>query len=275
MGLHGLAIGWFDGNLDILTGAGTVITDWWVEATRGSDDPRWAYVWEEGLVTSAEAESWADALWDDGYDVDAAVKTMQTEGAGEDEIDEAIHALLMACIERRPLTTGREKAEEAFARCLDLKGTPIANLLEVINAAAQLGHDGRYLVPSLMAMLDDQRLSSDNQIRTAVVDALDDIKPTDIMVHDRLVALLVDASEPDGLRRACAQTLHMITGLEEYRTIRSMFPGRPALRAAPHDSSLFRGGREWYAPDPTKAMRRAASRVLSAMTRFPLSSATE
>jgi hypothetical protein len=262
-----LAIGSFDGNADVLAGARKVITDWWEEATRGSDDPRWAYVWEEGRVSRVEAESWADALWDDGYDVDAAVESIRCDAAGEEEIGEAVHTLLMACIERRPDSAGREKAEKAFASCLGPDTTPIRNLREIVQAAGQLGRDGRYLAPLLLALLDDPRLSDDGDIRIGVVEVFDDSKPSDRLVHDRLVALLTDVSEPDELRRACAWTLHTITGLEEYATILAMFPGRRRHRAAPHDSSLFRGGRNWYAPQPTKAMRRAAGRALEELTR--------
>lgn len=264
-----LAIGWFDGDADILTGAMSAITGWWEETTKGSDDPRWEYVWEEGLVSRAEAESWANALWDDGYDVDTATRIIQTEGAGADEISEALHALLTACIDRSPMTVTRQNAEEAFARCLEPGATPAANLPEVVETVGQLGRDGRYLAPRLVALLDDPRLSDENAIRTAIVNALDDNKPVDIAVHGRLVALLSDASEPDELRRACALTLHTITGLEEYATIRAMFTGRSTLKAAPHDSSIFRGGRDWYAPNPSKAMRKAAQRALSKLTRSP------
>lgn len=262
-----LAIGWFDGDADVLTGAMTAITGWWEEATRGSDDPRWEYVWEEGLVSRAEAESWADALWDDGFDVDTATRIIQTEGAGADEISEALHALLMVCIDRSPMTVTRQNAEEAFARCLDPGATPIPNLLEVVDAVGQLGSKGRYLASRLLALLDDPRLAGDNEIRIAIINALDDSKSDDIVVHDRLVVLLTDASETDDLRRACAKTLHAITGLEEYVTIRGMFPSTSRIRAAPYDSSIFRGSRVWCNPNPSKAMLKAARQALSKLTR--------
>ncbi len=261
-----LAIGWFDGDEGVLEGSMEVITDWWEETTKNSDDPRWEYVWEEGLVSRAEAESWADALWGDGDDVDAATRIIQTEGAGADEISEALHVLLTACIDSSPMTDTRQNAEEAFASCLDPGATPIDNLPGVIEAVGQLGRDGRYLVPQLMALLDDPRVAGDSGIRRAIVDTLDDSKPDGIAVHNRLEVLLTDASEPDELRRACAQTLHTITGLEEYLAIRAMFPRGGGVRAAPHDSSIFRGGREWYEPKPTKTMRRAASQALSKLS---------
>lgn len=270
-----LAIGWFAGDTDVVTGARNAITGWWQDIANGSDQHRWEYVWEEGLVSKAEAESWADEVWGDDYDVKSALVSLQSDGAGEDEIGEALHALLMACIERPPYTAGKREAEEAFASSLDPEETPITRLLEIVQAAGQLGRDGRCLVPRLMALLDDPRVSDDDAIRAAIVDALDDIKPTDIAVHDRLVALLTDSSAQDGLRRACAQTLHTITGLEEYVTIRAMFPRGLSARMAPHDAPIYRGGWRWYEPNPTKAMRRAANRALSKMTRRPQSSAAE
>jgi len=261
-----LAIGWFDGGTDILTGARNAITGWWEEITRGSDQPRWEYVWEEGIVSRAEAESWADAAWGDGCDVDAAARVIQTEGAEADEIGEALHALLTACIERSRMTDARQDAEEAFARCLDPGATPIANLLEVVDAVAQLGSKGHYLAPRLLALLDDPRLAGEDEICIAVINALDVCNPDDIAVHDRLVAMLTDASVPDELRRACAKTLYTITGLIEYVTIRGMFLGWSRSRVAPRDSPIFRGSRLWYNPNPSDAMLKAAQQALSKLT---------
>ena len=62
-GVTELAIGYFGAGVAQLDGCRSVITDWWRMQGSSADQPRWAYVWEEGTVSAAEAGDWAEDVW--------------------------------------------------------------------------------------------------------------------------------------------------------------------------------------------------------------------
>lgn len=73
-GVTELAIGHFPADRPVLEGAREVITGYWREQYNGDgQQERWAYVWQEGLVSKALADEWSIDVWgpfvepDDSY----------------------------------------------------------------------------------------------------------------------------------------------------------------------------------------------------------------
>ena len=62
-GFTEIAIGHFEVSTPLLDGCRRIITRWWRHQFDGWDQPRWAYVWQEGNVSEEEANSWADSVW--------------------------------------------------------------------------------------------------------------------------------------------------------------------------------------------------------------------
>lgn len=63
-GVTELAIGHFVSNITLREGSRNVITNWWTELLRGCDQPRWAYLFNEGLIDEVTANAWADLVWE-------------------------------------------------------------------------------------------------------------------------------------------------------------------------------------------------------------------
>ncbi len=61
-GVTELAIGFFDGARLPVEGSAEVIKEWWRYLCDNCQD-RWAYVWDEGLITKELAVEWADEVW--------------------------------------------------------------------------------------------------------------------------------------------------------------------------------------------------------------------
>lgn len=61
-GVTELAVGSFDADTPLLVGCQNVLCDWW-DGQRNMEQGRWAYVWDEGMINTATANDWADAVW--------------------------------------------------------------------------------------------------------------------------------------------------------------------------------------------------------------------
>lgn len=61
-GFTDLAIGSFPANENMIEGSGEVIKAWWSMQCSG-DQECWAYVWNEGKVTTEVADLWACQVW--------------------------------------------------------------------------------------------------------------------------------------------------------------------------------------------------------------------
>lgn len=57
------AIGVADGNLKPIEAAEEVITDFWRMQLNTWDQPRWAYLFGEGLIDEKTANAWANVVW--------------------------------------------------------------------------------------------------------------------------------------------------------------------------------------------------------------------
>lgn len=62
-GVTEMAIGHFPADMPLREGARRVIEAWWCYLRDRGDQERWAYVWDEGTVSSGEANLWADKIW--------------------------------------------------------------------------------------------------------------------------------------------------------------------------------------------------------------------
>ena len=70
MGFCDAALGHFPTGTDLLEGAKQVVTSQWSNM-RAFEQERWVYLFDEGLVSEAQANAWADTVWNDdgGADV--------------------------------------------------------------------------------------------------------------------------------------------------------------------------------------------------------------
>ena len=59
------AIGFCDANVRIKDAASEIIIRYWLKQAGGWDQARWAYLFDEGLISGKEADSWADEVWGD------------------------------------------------------------------------------------------------------------------------------------------------------------------------------------------------------------------
>jgi hypothetical protein len=59
------AIGFCDANVPIKEAAREIITNYWSKQAGEWEQARWAYLFDEGLISGAEANSWADEVWGD------------------------------------------------------------------------------------------------------------------------------------------------------------------------------------------------------------------
>ena len=57
------AIGFCDANVRIKDAASEIIIRYWLKQAGGWDQARWAYLFDEGLISGKEADSWADEVW--------------------------------------------------------------------------------------------------------------------------------------------------------------------------------------------------------------------
>ena len=62
-GVTELAIGSFESGIALHDGCRRVITDWWRFQSDGGDQEKWAYVWEEAVISGEQAEAWAESVW--------------------------------------------------------------------------------------------------------------------------------------------------------------------------------------------------------------------
>ena len=59
------AIGFCDANVPIKEAASEIIIKFWLKQAGGWDQAPWAYLFDEGLISGKEADSWADEVWGD------------------------------------------------------------------------------------------------------------------------------------------------------------------------------------------------------------------
>ena len=59
------AIGFCDANVRIKDAASEIIIRYWLKQASGWDQARWAYIFDEGLISGKEADAWADEVWGD------------------------------------------------------------------------------------------------------------------------------------------------------------------------------------------------------------------
>jgi hypothetical protein len=64
-GVCDVAIGTFGWETSLLEGSHRIITADWAYQRREHEQPRWAYLFDTGIVGKAEAEAWADEVWAD------------------------------------------------------------------------------------------------------------------------------------------------------------------------------------------------------------------
>jgi hypothetical protein len=65
-GVCDVAIGAFGSETSILEGSRRIIISDWTNQWRRHDQERWAYLFDTGIVSKAEADAWADEVWGDG-----------------------------------------------------------------------------------------------------------------------------------------------------------------------------------------------------------------
>ena len=63
-----IAIGHFGAEEKLIEGSRRVVTKDWQRQYDEYTQCRWAYLFFEGLLTSEEAEEWADVVWPEGYE---------------------------------------------------------------------------------------------------------------------------------------------------------------------------------------------------------------
>jgi len=86
-GVTELAIGFFDGARLPAEGSADVLKEWW-RFLRDNCQERWAYVWDEALISKKVAEEWADEVWSAGVE------------NSEDEVLEALEDRLGITVDR-------------------------------------------------------------------------------------------------------------------------------------------------------------------------------
>lgn len=57
------AIGFCDANVPIKEAAHKIITEYWSKQAHDYEQARWVYLFDEGLIATSEAESWANEIW--------------------------------------------------------------------------------------------------------------------------------------------------------------------------------------------------------------------
>ncbi|MCX7295722.1 MAG: hypothetical protein NTU64_02315 [Hyphomicrobiales bacterium] len=57
------AIGVGDGSLSSIEAAKEVLTEFWRMQVSAWDQPRWAYLFSQGLIDTKTADAWADEVW--------------------------------------------------------------------------------------------------------------------------------------------------------------------------------------------------------------------
>lgn len=57
------AIGVADGSLSPADAAKEIIIDFWRKQVNAWDQPRWAYLFAQGLIDTNTANAWADEVW--------------------------------------------------------------------------------------------------------------------------------------------------------------------------------------------------------------------
>lgn len=62
-GVEDMAIGWSSDDQDRLEAARSIIVNYWRDSAYERDQSRWAYLFDEGLVSNEEANAWADKAW--------------------------------------------------------------------------------------------------------------------------------------------------------------------------------------------------------------------
>jgi hypothetical protein len=62
-GVSDVAIGAFGPEVSILEGSRRIIISDWTNQWREHDQERWAYLFDTGIVSKAEADAWADEVW--------------------------------------------------------------------------------------------------------------------------------------------------------------------------------------------------------------------
>jgi hypothetical protein len=65
-GVCDVAIGAFRPETSLLEGSRRIIISDWTNQWCEHDQERWAYLFDTGIVSKAEAEAWADEVWGDG-----------------------------------------------------------------------------------------------------------------------------------------------------------------------------------------------------------------
>ena len=63
MGCADHAIGVADGSLTPVEAARQAMTDFWRMQVKSWEQPRWVYLFAEGLIDSKTANVWADEVW--------------------------------------------------------------------------------------------------------------------------------------------------------------------------------------------------------------------
>ena len=61
-GVEDMAVGWLPDNLLKMEAAEQIIIGYWIRQ-RNQGQERWAYLFDEGLISVSEAELWADEVW--------------------------------------------------------------------------------------------------------------------------------------------------------------------------------------------------------------------
>jgi hypothetical protein len=67
-GVCDVAIGSFGPEVPIIQGCRDIMISDWGWQREECDQPRWAYLFDTGLVSKAEAQAWADEVWDNRCD---------------------------------------------------------------------------------------------------------------------------------------------------------------------------------------------------------------
>jgi len=63
------AIGFCDANAPIKEAAREIIINYWSKQAGEWEQARWAYLFDEGLISGEEADSWADEVWGESEDM--------------------------------------------------------------------------------------------------------------------------------------------------------------------------------------------------------------
>lgn len=58
------AIGYCDASIPLKEAARHIVIRFWNKQVGEPDEGRWAYLFDEGLISTSEAEEWADEVWD-------------------------------------------------------------------------------------------------------------------------------------------------------------------------------------------------------------------